>query len=98
MSNSFHRRELSRSQKIRYRFPEKEPPPPNSELRTASFSAENFFGRKFFGRKIFRPHVAATTVDAEVVFFLIISKNLPLKGKFFEMIKKKEDFEKYVLK
>ena len=36
--------------------------------------------------KIFRLNVASTTVDAEVFFFLIISKNLPLKGKFFEMV------------
>ena len=53
---------------------------------------DEFFGRMFFsaekvfGRKIFRPNVASTTVDAEVFFFLIISKNLPLKGKFFEMV------------
>ena len=68
----------------------KEPPPPTPPLASAFGDTDGeFFSRiffQFFGRKIFRPNVAATNVDAEVVFFLIISKNLPLKGKFFEMV------------
>ena len=64
------------------------------------FSKSLVFYERHFG-KFFRPNVASTTVDAKVVFFfrggvwgggavLIISKNLPFRGKFFEMIKKKK--------
>ena len=49
------------------------------------FSKSLVFYERHFGKN-FRPNVASTTVDAEVFFFLIISKNLPLKGKFFEMV------------
>ena len=60
-------------------------PPPCFRLRRYGrrvFQPNCFSAEKIFGRKFFRPNVASTTVDAEVVFFLIISKNLP-RGQIF---------------